>query len=270
MPLKRPESAANLARFTGLAEGYDRYRPHPPEALAPLLTQLAGGERPRLVADLGSGTGLSTRYWAGRADEAVGIEPNADMRGQAERARAGAGVRYREGLSSRTGLPDGCADIVTCSQALHWMDPEPTFAEAARLLRPGGIFAAYDQDWPPAVDWQAEEAFMTVMHRAKALDQERGIQAQVRWWPKSEHLERIRKSGRFRYVREVTLHSVETGNAERLVGLALSQGTVGGLLKAGLSEAEIGLDALREAAARRLGDEPRPWYFSYRVRLGVR
>ena len=40
------------------------------------------------------------------------------------------------------------ADIVTCSQSFHWMEPEPTLAEIARILRPGGVFAAYDYDWP--------------------------------------------------------------------------------------------------------------------------
>ena len=34
-------------------------------------------------------------------------------------------------------------------QALHWMEPAPTFGEVARLLRPGGVFAALDCDWPP-------------------------------------------------------------------------------------------------------------------------
>ena len=47
------------------------------------------------------------------------------------------GVEYREAFAQATGLEDGVADIVTCSQSLHWMDPQPTFAEAARVLRPG-------------------------------------------------------------------------------------------------------------------------------------
>ena len=80
----------------------------------------------------------------------------------------------------------------------------------------------------------------------------------------------MRASGRFRYVREVTLHSVEMGNGDRLVGLALSQGHVATPLKHGVSEDEAGITALREVAQRVLGDALRPWYFSYRVRLGVK
>src|SRR5690606_15398774 len=112
---------------------------------------LAAVERPALVVDVGSGTGLSTRLWAGRADQVIGIEPGDDMRRQAEAQTAAPSVRYQPGYSTATGLPDACADIVTVSQALHWMEPEPTFAEMARILRPGGVFAAFDCDWPPTM-----------------------------------------------------------------------------------------------------------------------
>ncbi len=119
------EYAGNLDRFTGFAHLYDSVRPQAPAALFDLLIQLAQTPRPRLVVDIGSGTGLSTLPWAERAEQVIGVEPNADMRGQAElRAQSEAGVTnvgFREGLSSATGLADGAADIVTISQALHWM-----------------------------------------------------------------------------------------------------------------------------------------------------
>ena len=235
-----------------------------------MLTQLAEVERPALVVDLGSGSGLSTRLWAERADQVVGIEPGEDMRRVAAARTSAPNVRYQAGYGHATGLPDGGADIVTASQALHWMDPEPTFAEVARILRPGGIFAAVDCDWPPAMHWEAEAAYDACMVRCAALDRERGFTQGIRAWAKGEHLGRMRASGRFRYVREVTLHSVEMGNGDRLVGLALSQGHVATPLKHGVSEDEAGITALREVAQRVLGDAPQPWYFSYRVRLGVK
>ena len=37
------------------------------------------------------------------------------------------------------------------------------------------------------------------------------------------------------------------------------------LLAAGVTEAEVGLDRLREAAAAELGSEPSPWFLGYRV-----
>ncbi len=262
---------ANVERFSGFADCYDDTRPRPPAALVDVLTQLARAPRPRLVVDLGSGTGLSTRIWAGRADAVVGIEPNADMRREAEKRTAGlAGIRYQEGLSTATGLPDACADIVTISQALHWMEPAPTLGEVARILRPGGVFAAIDCDWPPTMDWEVEEAYQALMLRVNLEEATRRASPGVRKWGKGDHLTRMQSSGQFRYVKEVLLHQVEQGDAERLVGLARSQGSVAALLRAGLSDAEIGLEDLRAVAQRVLGDAPAPWFFSYRVRVGVK
>lgn len=266
--------SANVERFAGFADQYDAYRPQPPLVIADILAQLAQVAGPRLVIDLGSGTGLSTRIWARRAHEVLGIEPSDDMRAEAEeRTRGLTGVesiRYAHGFSISTGLPDGVADIVTCSQSLHWMEPDPTFAEIARILRPGGVFAAYDCDWPPTVNWEAEAAYSAFMERVHALENQLGVYNSVRRWTKDGHLARIRESGRFRYVKEILVHNTESGDADRLVGLALSQGGVETLLKQGLSEDEIGLTEMREAASRILGSEPSPWYFSYRVRVGVK
>lgn len=260
---------ANVSRFEGIADLYDEHRPVPPAILVDLLTQLAGVSRPGLVVDLGSGSGLSTRLWADRADQVIGIEPGEDMRRAAAGRTAAPNVRYLPGFGHATGLPDGGADIVTASQALHWMEPEPTFAEVARILRPGGVFAAIDCDWPPAMHWEAEVAFEACLERCDTIGRARGFTRDVSKWAKHEHLTRMRASGRFRYVRELTLHNVEAGHATRLVGLALSQGQVATVLKHGVSEAEAGIVHLRAVAARTLGDEPRPWYFSYRVRIGI-
>lgn len=264
-------SLANVERFSGFADRYDAYRPQPPAVLVDILTQLAGGTRPRLVVDLGSGTGLSTVIWADRAEVVIGIEPSEDMRRQAERRAKGLlNVRYQAGLSTDTGLSDGCADIVTCSQSLHWMEPEPTFVEVARLLRPGGLFAAYDCDWPPAMDWEVELAYNAFIESATALGNKLGLYAEVRQWDKAGHLARMRASGCFRYAREIVVHHIERGDVERLVGLALSSGGVATLLKHGLSEEEIGVDELRAVAERAWGHRSVPWYWSYRVRLGVK
>ena len=92
----------------------------------------------------------------------------------------------------------------------------------------------------------------------------------MRSWDKQQHLERMGESGQFRFTKEIVLHHVEQGGTERLVGLELSQGGVATLLKHGVGEDEIGITALREAAGRLLGDAIVPWYFSYRMRVGVK
>ena len=245
----------------GFAEHYDSYRPAPPRMLLDVLSRAAGVERPRLVVDLGCGTGLSTRAWAARAHEVVGVEPQAPMREQAEAATDAPNVRYVAAYSDATGLPDGGADLVTCSQSFHWMDPEAALAEAARILRPGGAFAAYDYDVPPFVEPEIDAAFERYFLLRREVRERRGIQLGAGRWPKKQHLQRIRESGHFRRAREIVLHGESEGGAERVVGLALSIGPVS-------EELEPGIEELRAVAERVLGDRVVPWLVSYRVRLG--
>ncbi|MBN8709391.1 MAG: methyltransferase type 11 [Verrucomicrobia bacterium 61-8] len=259
---------ANIERFTGFADHYDRYRPAPPEALAELLGQFLHQERPGLVVDLGCGSGLSTRYWSGRAAAVIGVDPTEAMLAQ---ARFVAGPEYRQGFSHATGLPEGGADIVTCSQSLHWMDPQPTFEEVARILRPGGVFAAYDYDWPPVTTEPGVDAlYQECMERSRKLEKEAGVSSEVRQWGKSGHLARMQESGCFRFVRECTLHHTDEGNAERIVGLLLSQGHVQTLLKAGFTETDLRIDRLREIAGQMLGSSFQRWYWSSRVRVSLK
>jgi SAM-dependent methyltransferase len=262
--------ALNVERFSGFADTYDRYRPTPPAVFIDILTQLAKVAQPARVVDLGCGTGLSTRIWADRAVEVIGIEPNDDMRHEAEIHTTAANIHYQHGFGQDTGLPDSCADIVTVSQALHWMEPEPTLAEIARILRPGGVFAAIDNDWPPVMNWEAEAAYRAFMGRVEEIDKGLHYAHGGKKWAKHEHLSRITASGHFRFTREIVLHAVEMGNAERLIGVALSQGSVEDMIKHDPAAAEAVIADLRETVHRVLSDDLEPWYFSYRVRIGVK
>jgi SAM-dependent methyltransferase len=255
---------------SGFADRYDIYRPTPPTALLDLLTQLAQTKRPTLVVDLGSGTGLSTAVWADRARCAIGIEPNAEMRRRAEERNQAQNVSFHDGFAHQTGIPGGTADIVTCAQSLHWMEPASTFTEVARILRPGGVFAAYDYDWPPAMHWEIENAFLACMGRVHELERQHQIEDNMQQWAKTEHLARLRASGEFRYAREILLHSTGRGTGESLVGFARTLGHVTRMLDLGFSDAELGLDRLRQVAERMVGEGGLPWYFSYRIRVGVK
>jgi SAM-dependent methyltransferase len=252
----------------GFAARYDAHRPRPPAALLDWLPAIAGVERPRLVVDLGSGTGLSTRDWAGRADEVVGVEPNDAMRRHAEAVKDAPEIRYVDGSSYDTGLPAGAADIVTCSQSFHWMEPQATLVEVARILRPGGVFAAYEYRSRQTPFWEPEAAWREVRETKQRLRDELGLDRGKQCW--REPLASLEEAGGFDACRELWLHSVEEGDAGRLVGLALSEGSVTTLLAAGATEEEIGLDRLREVAARCIGDKPCRWLLGYRAWIGRR
>lgn len=260
----------SVERFMGFAEVYDRSRPSPPDILSQLLSQLAGVPFPALVIDLGCGTGLSTRYWAERAGKAIGIDPSPDMLGYARAHTLAKNISYLFGYGHRTGLRSGCADIVTASQALHWMEPEATLAEIKRLLRPGGVFAALDFDFPPIFPaWELEITYRAFLQQVDAMEKAHGINERVPSWSKIGHIERMQSSGVFRFTREFSLHHTELGSADRLVAGALSYGLVQSLLKAGITEQELGLDTLRREAERLLGKEQTPWYWSVQIRAGI-
>ncbi len=255
--------------WTGKASNYDRVRPTPPPALLDLLTQLTDTMHPALVVDLGSGTGLSTAVWGERAERVIGIEPNADMRKEASNKADGqpyaARIEYREGVAYQTGLPNECADIVTAAQSFHWMEPVSTLAEIARILRPGGLFAAYDYDSPPAIHWELDQLAQEMSMRMVDLIRERGLASTLQIWPKNKSLDPLRESGLFRFTREVLLHHIEQGDATRF--LAMMQSSA---LSNQFTEQEFGFDRLRHAALQYIGTKPIPWYFSYRVRIGIK
>jgi SAM-dependent methyltransferase len=115
----------------GFAARYDAYRPRPPAILLDLLPFGIQNERPALVVDLGSGTGLSTRFWSERADFVVGVEPNPEMLSYAKTVTGAENVRYVGAPSAATGLGDACADIVTS----RWFDSGRGMYPAGRVRR---------------------------------------------------------------------------------------------------------------------------------------
>ncbi|WP_438432981.1 class I SAM-dependent methyltransferase [Gorillibacterium sp. sgz500922] len=264
----------NVDRFTGFSGLYNDNRPAAPAEVVRMVTRYLGG-RPGLVADVGCGTGLSSFVWLGQADRIVGFEPNGDMRKQAEdrllREGDPASLRFLPGYSHELALADGSADAVTCSQSFHWMDPEPTLREFARVLRPGGVFAAYDCDWPPAFHADIESGYLKLQEETERLLGELPEQdGLAKKWDKERHLERIRRSGLFRYAREVVFHHWEPCTAERYVNLALSQGGLQTVLREAPGKLDRAIAEFRRIAETAFAGESAEVLFSYRMRLGVK
>jgi ubiquinone/menaquinone biosynthesis C-methylase UbiE len=127
--------------FTGLASDYDANRPsYPVEAIDAILADLP---RPARVADIGCGTGISSRLLASRGVEVIGIDPNQDMLEQARQASGAANlhVEFCHGTGEDTGLNDVSVDVVVCAQAFHWLRPLEALREFHRILKPHGRLA---------------------------------------------------------------------------------------------------------------------------------
>ena len=101
------EQTRPTERFTGLSDLYAKARPSYPPAIIRWCLDLLPTP-PKLIVDVGCGTGISTRAFAETGHATIGIEPNAEMRAA---AIALGGASYSEGTSTSSGLPDSSAEI---------------------------------------------------------------------------------------------------------------------------------------------------------------
>lgn len=129
-------------RFSDRAHDYVKARPsYPADVLSVLQAECGLGER-SVVADLGSGTGIFTRLLLESGARVYAVEPNDEMRAEAERA-LGSNPRFSSvrGRAEATTLPAATIDLATAAQAFHWFDVDATRRELHRIVRPGGYVA---------------------------------------------------------------------------------------------------------------------------------
>jgi SAM-dependent methyltransferase len=126
-------------RFSDRVEHYVRSRPDYPRAFYDFLRTDLALTPPSIVADIGSGTGISTRPLLEAGHTVYAIEPNAPMREAAERTlSAFPAFRSVDAIAESTALPGASVDLILAAQAFHWFDRPRARAEFARILRPAG------------------------------------------------------------------------------------------------------------------------------------
>jgi ubiquinone/menaquinone biosynthesis C-methylase UbiE len=122
--------------FSAVAKGYADFRPHYPVALFEYLASLV--PRNATVWDCAAGSGQATHELAARFSRVVATDASAE---QISSAPPQVNVEYRVALAEESGLPSASVDLITVAQALHWFELDRFFAEARRVLKPGGVLA---------------------------------------------------------------------------------------------------------------------------------
>lgn len=140
--------------FSRVASAYASCRPGYPERLFDYLAGLVS--RHELAWDCAAGSGQATIPLARRFRRVMATDISAAMLQLAPRHPA---VRYRAAPAEASGLRAGTADLVTVAQALHWLDSQTFYAEATRVLVPGGVLAV----WSYGVQYLDEPALDSVI-----------------------------------------------------------------------------------------------------------
>lgn len=103
---------------------------------------LLAGRQPRLLLELGCGTGKNTPFYARIAENVLALDFSEAMLARARRQPLPAAVHFAiADLTSSLPCVGGAVDVAACNLVLeHIADLSAVFAEVARVLRPGGTF----------------------------------------------------------------------------------------------------------------------------------
>jgi len=124
--------------FSLVSANYARFRPTYPAALFVWLAEKAPSRD--LAWDCATGSGQASRDLAAHFKRIVATDASS---AQIAAATAHPRVEYRVAPAEASGLPDAAVDLIAVAQALHWFDLNRFYAEARRVLKPGGILAVW-------------------------------------------------------------------------------------------------------------------------------
>jgi SAM-dependent methyltransferase len=124
--------------FSGHANIYREARPTYPSALYAWLAQQTPDRE--LAWDAGCGNGQATVALADHFRKVIGTDPSANQIAEGEQRP---NIEYRVEPAEQATLATGSASLATVAQALHWLDPARFHEQVRRVLKPGGIIAAW-------------------------------------------------------------------------------------------------------------------------------
>ncbi len=140
----------NARSFSHNAAAYARHRPRYPAALFDFLREAC--PRHTRAWDCATGNGQAAVACARHFDFVAATDVSLE---QVRHGQQHPRVAYS--VASAEAIPFGAHtfDLITVAQAIHWFDLPAFFREVERVLRPGGLLAAWAYNFPqiaPAID----------------------------------------------------------------------------------------------------------------------
>ncbi len=148
----------SVSRFSGKEKYYDAYRPGYPSEMFEFLSSRMKLSPKDIVADIGSGTGISTQIFLNNGNKTFAVEPNDAMREFSEKLFSGMKNFFSiKGTAENTTLDDSSIDFIFCAQAFHWFNKELCRKEFIRILKPGGwVILAWNERKTSGSDFLSE------------------------------------------------------------------------------------------------------------------
>ena len=251
-------------RFLGFADIYDEGRPHLPGKAIEILKRYLNNEI-EVIVDIGCGTGNSTEICTDYANKVIGIEPSEDMLKKA-REKENSKLTFFKGYGNNTGLESNIADIVICSQAFHWMEPDSTIKEVSRILKKGGIFAVIDADTFPVIDLRIEKENSDIQDIIEILDKKQNLII----YPRSQHLRNMINSNQFQYCKEICFCNEVLYDRERFEKYVYSKGGMQNAIKNNYEPVISKLEGFNNMLNDVFKDGTKEAIFSYKIKIGVK
>lgn len=251
-------------RFLGFADIYDEGRPHLPGKAIEILKRYLNHEI-EVIVDIGCGTGNSTEICTDYADKVIGIEPSEDMLKKA-REKENSKLTFLKGYGNNTGLESNIADIVICSQAFHWMEPDSTIKEVSRILKKGGIFAVIDADTFPVIDLRIEKENSDIQDTIETLDKKQNLII----YPRSQHLKNMINSNQFQYCKEICFCNEVLYDRDRFEKYVYSKGGMQNAIKNNYEPVISKLEGFNNMLNDVFKDGTKEAIFSYKIKIGVK
>ncbi|HSE76943.1 MAG TPA: class I SAM-dependent methyltransferase [Alphaproteobacteria bacterium] len=136
------------------SDDYASFRPGPPESFYRRLRALGVGLHGQRILDLGTGTGVLARKFAGEGAIVTGVDISANQIATAGRLATvqRLDIEFACAPAEDTGLPAASFDVVTANQCWLYFDAMRAIAEVKRLLVPDGLLVTSHFSWLPRED----------------------------------------------------------------------------------------------------------------------